>query len=107
MQNTSGIQPIEFNVLIKQDATGGQTKGGLHLPDEVKEREKHGQTHGVLVAVSDLAFNEDIWPEGRDKPQPGQRVAIAKHTGTFVTGNDGEEYRLVKDKDVVALIEAE
>lgn len=107
MQNMSGIQPIEYNVLLKQDKVDGKTKGGIHLPDDVTDREKHGQTHGVLVAISDLAFNEDIWPEGRDKPQPGQRVAIAKHAGTFVTGNDGEEYRLVKDKDVVALIEAD
>ena len=105
--NTSGITPIEFNVLVKQDATESTTKHGLHLPDEVTERNKHGQTRGVIVAVSALAFNDDIWPGDVPRPQPGQRIAFAKHAGIFVDGIDGEEYRVVKDKDVVALIEAE
>ena len=105
MQNTSGITPVEFNVLVKQDATESQTKGGLYRPDETMDREKHGQTRGVLVAISALSFNEDIWPTGLDKPQPGQRVAFAKHAGVWVTGEDGAEYRVIKDKDVVALID--
>lgn len=105
MTNTSGIEPVEFNVLVKQDKAESKTSGGLHLPDEAVARDKHGQTRGVIVAVSGLAFNEDIWPGDRPKPDAGQRIAFAKHAGTFVTGTDGEEYRVIKDKDVVALIE--
>lgn len=107
MQNTSGIRPVEYNVLVKQDDVSAKTKGGLYVPEEVLEREKHAQTRGVIVAVSDLAFDAAIWPEGKDKPKPGQRIAFAKHSGTFVTGVDGAEYRVIKDKDVVAMIEDE
>jgi len=104
MENTSGYHPVEFNVLVKQDGTEGRTKLGLIKPDEVIEREKHGQTQGVLVALSPLAFNADIWPPDMPRPEPGTRVAFARHAGTFVTGNDGEEYRVVKDKDIVAVM---
>ena len=102
---SSGITPVEYNVLVKQDAIETKTKMGLVLPDEVLERQKHAQTRGVIVAVSQLAFNEDVWPQGMDKPKPGDRIAFARHAGTFIEGNDGQEYRVIKDKDVVALIE--
>lgn len=103
--NPSGIRPIEYNVLIKQDKIEEKTKGGLHLPGETQDREKHAQTRGVLVAVSPMAFSFDEWPEGEPKPQVGQRVFFARHAGTFVEGEDGEEYRVVKDKDVVGVME--
>lgn len=105
MENTSGITPVEFNVLVKQDDVKAQTRGGLHIPEELQDREKHGQTRGVIVAVSEMAFNEDVWPVGVDRPGPGQKIAFAKHAGTFVEGTDGTEYRIIKDKDVVGLIE--
>ena len=105
MENNSGITPVEFNVLVKQDAVEEKTKGGLHLPTELQERERHGQTRGIIVAVADLAFNEDVWPGDKPRPAAGQRIAFAKHAGTFVEGTDGEEYRVIKDKDVVGLIE--
>lgn len=104
MENLSGIRPVEFNVLIRQDAIEEKTRLGLIKPNEIVEREKHSQTRGVIVAISPLAFNEDIWPAGMDRPVPGNKVAFARHAGTFIVGEDGEEYRVVKDKDVVAII---
>ncbi len=104
MENKSGFSPVEFNVIVLQDETEGKTKLGLIKPDEVVDREKHGKTQGVLVALSPLAFNGDIWPQDKPRPEPGARVAFAKHSGTFVTGVDGVEYRIVKDKDIVAVM---
>lgn len=104
MTNESGISPVEFNVLIRQEEVAARTKGGLMKPDDIVEREKHAQTRGVIVAVSPLAFNEDIWPSGMDRPKPGDHVAFARHAGTFIEGRDGVEYRVVKDKDIVAVM---
>lgn len=104
MKNPSGINPIEFNILVKQDEVTSQTKSGLYKPDELVEREKHGQTRGVIVAVSDMAFNEDVWPQNMKRPEAGTRIAFARHAGTFIQGEDGEEYRVVKDRDVVAVM---
>jgi len=103
--NNSGITPVEFNVLLKQDDVQATTKGGLHLAVETVERDKHAQTLGTIVAVAAMAFNEDVWPGDMPKPKPGQRVVFARHTGTFVNGLDGVEYRMIKDKDVVGLID--
>jgi co-chaperonin GroES (HSP10) len=105
MQNKSGINPVEFNVLVLPDEVKNKTEGGLMLPDSTVDRNKHSATHGVIVACSPLAFNADIHPEDLPKPQPGQRVVLAQHSGTFVKGKDGVEYRLIKDKDVVATME--
>jgi co-chaperonin GroES (HSP10) len=105
MANSSGIIPLEFNVLIDPDKIEEKTAGGLYKPQDTAEREKHQQTKGTIVALSPLAFNADIYPTDMAKPQPGQRVAIALHAGAFIKGADGKEYRMVKDKDVTAMIE--
>lgn len=107
MRNTTGLIPCEFNVIVEQDKVEEKTKGGILLPDNEIERNKHRQTLGTIRAVAPLAFNEDVWPGDLPKPQIGQRIAFALHTGTFVNAPDGTEYRIIKDKDVVALIEAE
>ncbi len=104
--NTSGIQPIEYNVLVKQDDIEEKTSGGLYLPDDQQERDKHSATQGVIVAASPMAFAFDDWPADKPKPQAGQRIVFARHAGTFVKGEDGKEYRVVKDKDVVATMGA-
>jgi len=105
MQNPSGIRPVEFNILIKQDEVSNK-QGLVYLPDDEVERRKHAQTRGTIIEISPLAFNEDVWPAGMDKPKSGDRIAFARHAGTFIEGLDGVEYRVIKDKDVVALIEA-
>lgn len=103
--NTSGITPVEYNVLLKQDAIQEKTDGGLYLGTETQEQERHGQTRGVIIALSPMAFAFDDWPEGEPKPGVGQKVVFARHSGTFVTGSDDEEYRMVKDRDIVGVLQ--
>ena len=105
MENTSGIRPLEYNVLVKQDAITEKTKGGVYLSGETQEREKHAQTRGVIVDLSPMAFTFDDWPEGEPKPQVGQKVFFARHSGIFVDGEDGQEYRVIKDRDIVGVIQ--
>lgn len=104
--NTSGIRPIEYNILVKQDAEEEKTSGGIFLPDDIQERNRHSETEATIVAMSPMAFKFDDWPDYESIPQPGERVVFARHAGTFVKGSDGEQYRVIKDKDVVAVMEA-
>ena len=104
MTNPSGLTPLEFNILLLPDPIEEKTKGGLHLPAVTLDHDKHRATRGTIVALSPFAFNSDIYPADMDRPQPGQRVVIALHAGAFITGEDGVEYRMVKDKDITALI---
>lgn len=93
-------------MLVKQRDVLTETSGGIMLPEELQDRNKHGETEGTIVAVSPMAFAFDDWPADQPKPKVGDYIFFARHAGTFVDGIDGEEYRVVKDKDVVAIKEA-
>lgn len=101
-----GFTPFEFNVVIAPEEVEAVTAGGLYLPDQVKEREGMATMRGRLVSVSPVAFNYADFPEGARIPQAGDEVLFAKFAGTLVTGKDGREYRLCKDRDIAAVMTA-
>jgi chaperonin GroES len=105
-ENTSGIYPQAYNVLVKPQEVEQKTKGGLFLPDEVKEREQFAQTEGVLVAASPMAFCFGEWPKDREheKPQVGDRVFFSRYVATKVRGMDGREYWLMKDENIAGVM---
>jgi co-chaperonin GroES (HSP10) len=90
--------PLEFNVFLKQEEV---KQGVLALPDDILEKRKHQQTLGVVAHLGRRA-GEAIWDD--DAPQIGDRVLFVQHAGTFVKDDDGTEYRVVKDKDIVAVL---
>lgn len=100
----SGITPIEYNVVVKPEKVAEQTTGGIVLPDEVREKDQYGEFKGTLVATSPMAFSFDEWPADEPKPKPGQRVVFVRYAGTLVKGDDGEDYRIMKDKDVLGVL---
>lgn len=105
--NMSGIDPVEYKVVVLPVEEKGyvELKGGfkLHKPDETKERDKHAAMEGELVAISPLAFGYEQWPEESQKPRVGDRVVFARYSGITLTGRDNKEYRIMNDKDVVAV----
>lgn len=101
IDNKSGIYPVEYKVLVKVDKIEEKTQGGIILPDTVKDQESMAHTRGVLIAIGGNAFCHLEEPI----PRPGMRVIIAKYSGLFTVGEDGEEYRLMNDKDIAALLE--
>lgn len=103
MTNTSGINPTEYKVLIRQDRIEEKTKGGIIIPDEHKDRQQFAQITGELVAVSPLAFTYADW-NGATPPKVGDRVMFAKFAGADVDGKDGQKYRVCNDKDVTAVL---
>lgn len=105
---SSGINPCEYNVLVKPKVVEEKTAGGIFIPDDTKEREQYAMTEGVLVAVSPAAFtfNYEGWPEGTYVPQVGDRVYFARYQATEIKGEDGEKYWLMKDKSIAATIKA-
>lgn len=103
MENTSGILPTEYKVLIAPVEVDQKTKGGIIIPDETKERDQYAQMRGVLVAVSPLAFTYDDWKDAKP-PKVGDEVLFAKYAGAVVDGKDGKKYRLTNDKDIAAVL---
>lgn len=102
LNNGSGIIPLEYYVLIKLDAIEEKTKGGIYLPEDLRERETLAQASGRLIATGPLAFIYDV--DNHVIPQVGQRVAFPKYSGLKQTGKDGGEYRLLKDGDLQAIL---
>jgi len=105
--NDSGILPMEYNVLVKPRSVDEKTQGGVILPSVSKDADKYKQTIGTLIAVSPMAFKNADWPEDRQKskPRPGDTVFYARYSGASsgITGNDGEEYIIIKDIDITAI----
>lgn len=99
MQNTSGIHPVEYMVLVLPDPVEERTKGGLIRPETTKEKEEFASVRGVLVEASKLAFSE------LPRIQEGSRVLFKRYAGTTVEGDDGKKYMVMKDKDIVGVLE--
>lgn len=106
MKNNSGINPTEYKVLVRPDEVKEKTKGGIILPEETRERDQFAAMTGTLVAVSPLAFTyaNDIEWAPADRPKPGDKVLYAKYAGAKVAGSDGNDYRIINDKDVAAVL---
>jgi chaperonin GroES len=108
--NKTGIEPTQFQVLIRPRKDSGEIelKGGfkLYKPDETRERDEHASMEGEMIDLSPLAFTYEEWPATARKPRPGDTVIFARYAGITVKGNDGADYRLMNDKDIVAIREA-
>lgn len=97
-----GLRLYEFKVLVKRDKAEEKTSGGILLPEQHIERQEYAINTGVVVDMSPLAFTYEQWPEGVKLPKVGERVVFPKYAGADVTGKDGEEYRILNDKDIHA-----
>ena len=91
--------------MIKPEKIEEKTKSGIYLPETHREREDASATTGKLVAMSPLAFSYEDWGDSPFKPKVGDNVAFAKYAGVSIKGNDDEDYRIVNDKDIIAILE--
>lgn len=103
VENPSGITPLEYNVLVRPKKVEEKTAGGLLKPQDYVEREQWGEREAVIVAMSPIAFN---YEHEAPRPKVGDLIVFPKAAGTAIEGADGETYRLIKDKDVLATMEA-
>lgn len=106
--NPSGITPTEFKVLIDPKAVEAKV-GSIIIPDMTQDREKFAQIKGRIVARSPHAFSYATQAEwdavGATKPGPGDIVIYAKYAGVRVKGKDGNEYLVINDKDICAVLD--
>ncbi len=104
--NKSGITPIEYKVLIKSAEVEKKSTGGIYLPDEHISRLEGAVMEGVIVALSPAAFgfHEDDVREA-SSAKVGDKVLFSKYAGQLQDGKDDEKYRLVNDRDIMAILE--
>jgi chaperonin GroES len=93
------IKPLSNRVVLKNLEAEETTKGGIILTSAAKEKPEVAE----VVAVGEGEKNED----GKLIPMTvkvGDKVIIAKYTGTSVK-LDGEDYIIVSEKDILAIVE--
>lgn len=103
-----GLRPTEYNIIVAP-ARVSETMGAMaliHRSAQDIETEEMARQVGRIILMSPLAFNYDnAWPEGT-KPKVGDIVWFARYAGALIeSAFDGQMYRMVKDKDVAAIID--
>lgn len=105
--NPSGINPTEYKVLVKPKPVEAKI-GSIIIPVSKQDSDKYATVEGRIVAASPLAFtyaSEAEWAAANAvKPKPGDAILYAKYAGVWIRGKDGQEYLLINDKDICALI---
>ena len=70
-----------YHILVRPVSIKSKTKGGLLLPDSVKDDVAYLTTVGKVLAVGDLAYkDEDKFPNGK-WCDVGDYVCYARHAG--------------------------
>src|SRR5271155_5703294 len=93
------FRPLHDRVVVKRIDAEEKTKGGIIIPDTVKEKPQEGE----VVAVGPGARDDS----GKLMPielKPGDRVLFGKWSGTEVKIDD-EELLIMKETDVMGVIE--
>lgn len=93
------VKPLFDYVLIKPLEEEAKTPSGIVLPDSAKEKPQIGQ----VMAVGSGALSDD----GKKLPmvvKVGQKVMYKKWGGNEVKV-EGEEWLLVEQKDILAIVE--
>ena len=93
------FRPLHDRVVVKRLDAEEKTKGGIIIPDTVKEKPSEGE----IIAVG---------PGGRDEAgklipidlKVGDRVLFGKWSGTEVK-LDGEELIIMKESDIMGVLE--
>ena len=92
------IKPLGDRVLIEVVDEEMQKQGTLYIPDTAKEKPQEGK----VVAVGNGRYED-----GKLVPldvKKGDKVLYGKYSGTEIK-HDGKEYLIVRESDILAVIE--
>jgi len=94
------MRPLNDKIVVKRVEAESKTKGGIVLPDTAKEKPKEGVV--VSVGSGKLLENGSRAPfQVKEK----DRIIFSSYAGTEVKV-DGEEYLVLSEDDVLAVVES-
>lgn len=94
------FRPLHDRVLLRRLGADEKTAGGIIIPETAKEKPSEGE----VVAVGSGARDESGKIVALDV-KSGDRVLFSKWSGTEVT-IDGEELLVMKESDIMGIIDA-
>ncbi len=93
------LVPLGDRVVLKQLVAEETTKSGIVLPGQSKEKPQQAEV--IAVGPGGVIDGKEVKMEVK----AGDQVIYSKYAGTEVKLED-EEYIVVKQSDIVAIIEA-
>ncbi len=88
------IQPIGRRVLVERLEPEEVKKGGIIIPDTVKEKPQQGK----VIAVAKPGKDEEPI-----QVKKGDKILFSKYAGTEIE-MDGKEYLMMQEDDILAVI---
>ncbi|MBR9987199.1 MAG: co-chaperone GroES [Desulfosarcina sp.] len=93
------LRPLQDRILVQRVEEENKTKGGIIIPDTAKEKPAEGKVKAV--------GNGKVGEDGKRvalEIKVGNRILFGKYSGTEVK-IDGEEYLIMREDDVLGVIE--
>ena len=93
------IRPLQDRVIVERLAEEEKTKGGIIIPDTAKEKPMEGKVIAAgkgRVAEDGKLIKLDV--------KAGDKVLFSKYAGTDVK-IDGKEYLIMREDDILGVIE--
>jgi len=94
------IRPLHDRLIVKREAEERKSPGGIVIPDTATEK----PTFGKVIAVGKGKSLES----GEIRPldvKVGDKILFGKYSGTEVKMG-GEEFVVMREEDVMAVVEA-
>ena len=95
------FRPLHDRVLLRRLDSEEKTAGGIIIPDTAKEKPMEGEVVATGTGITDEKGN--VTPLA---VKDGDMVLFSKWSGTEVT-IDGEELLVVKESDIMGIIEGQ
>ena len=93
------IKPLDDRMVVEQSEAEEKTAGGIVLPDTAKEKPQRGKV--IATGPGKLL---DSGKRGEMGLKKGDEIFYAKYSGTEIK-IDGDEYVILRETDVLAVIE--
>ena len=94
------FRPLGDRVLVKRVEEEARTKGGIIIPDTVKEKPQEGE----VIAVGP-GSRDDAGKRVEMELKAGDRILFGKWSGSEVK-IDGEDLIIMKESDVLGVVDA-
>ena len=92
------LSPLGDRVVLKQLEAEETTKSGIVLPGQSKEKPQQAEV--IAVGPGGVIDGKEV----KMQVKVGQKVIYSKYAGTEVK-IEGEEYILVRQSDILAIVE--
>ncbi|HJA92851.1 MAG TPA: co-chaperone GroES [Candidatus Eisenbergiella merdipullorum] len=93
------LVPLGDRIVLKQLEAEETTKSGIVLPGQSKEKPQQAEV--IAVGPGGMVDGKEVKMEVK----PGDKVIYSKYSGTEVKLDEDEEYIIVRQSDVLAVIE--